>query len=260
MKIFMILTVIILHGTNALCQNNIVYDYKIQYEMMLSFNSYRNYKAILFFNNTQSLFEYQETQFEKGTTDEEIEQKLMESNNISINLGTKDTTRYYIKFDRENNSMMELVSGFNKNEFYQISESAPSVNWTISEENKKIDQYDCTKATCSFRGRFYTAWFTTAIQTNFGPIKLHGLPGLIIALNDKDKEVMLSVKVVKKEETIFKNEQPIHAKTISRSEFNQIKADGIKKLEEMLNRISSKSERGFKMTGKINSIKSIEMD
>jgi GLPGLI family protein len=260
MKNLILIIVILLQVLSAYCQKVLLYDFKVQYAMQLNFNNYSSYNAILYFNNTQSLFEYQETSLEKEITEEEIRQKFNKGDNISFNIRIRDTVHYYTKYDRETNMIYEFIRGFKKNEFYEVKESAPTVNWTITDEKKKIDQYDCTKATCSFRGRFYTAWFTTAIQTNFGPIKLHGLPGLIIVLNDKDKEVMLSVKVVKKEETIFKNEQPINAKTISRSEFNQIKADGIKKLEEMLNRISSKSERGFKMTGKINSIKSIEMD
>lgn len=46
--------------------------------------------------------------------------------------------------------------------------------------------YDCLKATCSFRGRNYEAWFTQDIPIHAGPWKLSGLPGTILRANDTD--------------------------------------------------------------------------
>lgn len=260
MKNLLLIVIIILQGINTYCQKSIKYDFRIQYDMQLNFFSCCSYKADLYFNNTQSLFEYQETPFEeKETIADENDKMLDESNHVSFNIRLKDTVRYYIKYDKEDNMIREFVRGFINKEFYQLAESAPIVNWTITEDRKKINQYECTKATCSYRGRNYIVWFTTAIQTNFGPLKLHGLPGLILELSDEDKEVMLSARVVKQEENLVKN-GPIDTKIISRSEYKKIRTEGIKKFEEMANRISSKSGRGLNTTVKINGSKSIEID
>lgn len=259
MKNLILIVVILLQGLSAYCQENLLYDFKVQYAMQLNFNSYSSYNAILYFNNTQSLFEYQETSLEKEITEEEISQKFNKSDNISFNIRIKDTVHYYTKYDRETNKIYEFIRGFNKNEFYEVEESAPTVNWTITDERKKIDQYECSKATCYFRGRNYQAWFTTEIQTSFGPLKLNGLPGLIIELSDEDKEVMLSAKFVKKERNSITVGQNV-SKIISRSEYKKLSLEGIKKLEEMANAISSKSGRGLKTTVKFRTLTAIEKE
>jgi len=68
----------------------------------------------------------------------------------------------------------------------QYSESIPVQNWVVSDETLTVAGYSCQKATCRFRGRDYTAWFTTDIPINNGPWKFGGLPGLILKAYDGD--------------------------------------------------------------------------
>jgi GLPGLI family protein len=69
----------------------------------------------------------------------------------------------------------------------QYTEPLPVQNWEISDDTLTVAGYLCQKATCRFRGRDYTAWFTTDIPINNGPWKFGGLPGLILKIYDKDK-------------------------------------------------------------------------
>ena len=70
-----------------------------------------------------------------------------------------------------------------------VVEPATPINWKITNETKKIGNFKCLKATAFFKGRNYTAWFTTAIPVSYGPWKLYGLPGLILEAYDTDKHV-----------------------------------------------------------------------
>lgn len=72
------------------------------------------------------------------------------------------------------------------NSFY--TETIPVQNWQLCEENQEIAGYQCQKATCHFRGRDYTAWFTVEIPISQGPWKFCGLPGLILKVYDDKQE------------------------------------------------------------------------
>lgn len=69
----------------------------------------------------------------------------------------------------------------------RYSETLPVQNWVVADETQTVAGYLCQKATCQFRGREYTAWFSMDIPINNGPWKLGGLPGLILKAYDKDK-------------------------------------------------------------------------
>lgn len=73
--------------------------------------------------------------------------------------------------------------------FFVYPDSVPSLEWNFSdEETDSIMGYDCRKATVEFAGRNYTAWFTPEIPLPFGPYKFGGLPGLILKLEDSERQ------------------------------------------------------------------------
>lgn len=67
-----------------------------------------------------------------------------------------------------------------------LEESISPLDWSITSETSTVLNYSCTKATTTFRGRNYEAWFTTDIPVNDGPWKLYGLPGLILKAETDD--------------------------------------------------------------------------
>jgi GLPGLI family protein len=70
---------------------------------------------------------------------------------------------------------------------YWYSENIPVQEWEVQNDTLTILGYLSQKATCRFRGRDFTAWFTVDIPINNGPWKFGGLPGLIMKVYDNDK-------------------------------------------------------------------------
>lgn len=62
------------------------------------------------------------------------------------------------------------------------------LNWKILDEKQKIGEYNTQKATTEFGGRKWTAWFSSDIPFQDGPYKFWGLPGLIVKIEDADKD------------------------------------------------------------------------
>ncbi len=56
--------------------------------------------------------------------------------------------------------------------------------WKILPDKQKIGEYNAQKATTTYGGREWIAWFSTDIPFQDGPYKFYGLPGLIVKLED----------------------------------------------------------------------------
>ena len=64
------------------------------------------------------------------------------------------------------------------------TESLPDCGWELADGERTILGYACRRATCTFRGRNYEAWYAPEIAVSAGPWKFGGLPGLILAIRD----------------------------------------------------------------------------
>ena len=78
------------------------------------------------------------------------------------------------------------------------SETFPLQKWKTDSETKTICGYTCMKATCTWRGRDYTAWYSPQIPVPYGPWKFGGLPGLIMAVSDATGEYSWEAVAVNK--------------------------------------------------------------
>lgn len=70
--------------------------------------------------------------------------------------------------------------------YYSYTESGTPINWNFAEETDTVCGYTCQKAMGEYGGRTWTVWYSTEIPVSFGPWKLCGLPGLVLAARDSE--------------------------------------------------------------------------
>lgn len=87
------------------------------------------------------------------------------------------------------------------NDEFIVKEAIPNLNWHLTEEEKKNGALTLKKATLSFRGRHYTAWYCEDYPLSFGPWKFHGLPGLIFEIYDNTQRYRWIAMKVNTEKT-----------------------------------------------------------
>lgn len=68
-------------------------------------------------------------------------------------------------------------------DYYKVSDDCKLI-WNILPDRQKIGDFNTQKATTEFAGRKWEAWFSSELPFQDGPYKFHGLPGLIIKLQD----------------------------------------------------------------------------
>ena len=77
-------------------------------------------------------------------------------------------------------------------------EDATKMDWKIHPDKMKIGEYNAQKATTDYAGRKWTAWFSQDIPFQDGPYKFHGLPGLIVKVEDQGNNYSWTLKGNKK--------------------------------------------------------------
>lgn len=69
-----------------------------------------------------------------------------------------------------------------------------AINWQIISDRQQIGDFISQKAEADVYGRKWTAWFSTDIPIQDGPYKFHGLPELIVKIEDQTKSYLSELK------------------------------------------------------------------
>jgi len=176
-------------------------------------------KFKLHIKDKESLFSSYETLTNNETTDDMLAKITLQSDN-----------EYYV--NRSENITIKKVSALGTS---FIIESYIENNWNITKEKKKIDNYDCYKATKSitkenFKGEKFEinveAWYCPEISMPLGPLEYNGLPGLILELHlDKIIYYVDNIKTVKTNKLSI--ERPEGNSKISQSDFDKLIKEAI---------------------------------
>lgn len=114
---------------------------------------------------------------------------LNETKDNNINIDQRNIKINKMKyFTSSQSNLLYFVSISPKKDKTIIAlDSLPNINWKIiTKDSKKINNFQCYKATTVFRGSKITAYYTPEIPINSGPFKFKGLPGIILEIYNTD--------------------------------------------------------------------------
>lgn len=110
-------------------------------------------------------------------------------------------------------------------ENYTYDEELPTFDWQFTDETDEVCGHKCKKATAEFRGRTWNAWYAEDIPVDNGPLKFGGLPGLILKLEDSDKEHIFEAMQIRKSDKDFGHRVRSLQLTTDRNKFNKMLHD-----------------------------------
>ncbi|CDF81157.1 conserved hypothetical protein [Formosa agariphila KMM 3901] len=157
--------------------------------MVLNYTEQLAFQSVLNANNTMSFFKFYTKNTDKTNLSEE-------SDGLKLSVVPLDTTNYTVQFNKSTNVLYTLEKDFDGKEKYYTKEYLPEINWKLEPQTKIIADIACLSASTEFRGRTYQVWYAPSIPSNFGPWKLHGLPGLILEAKDLYNEVIFKVRQI----------------------------------------------------------------
>ncbi len=70
--------------------------------------------------------------------------------------------------------------------YFTYTQPADALEWELSGDTLTVCGHLCHKATTSYAGREWTAWYALDIPSPLGPWKLTGLPGIILQAEDRE--------------------------------------------------------------------------
>ncbi|ASW74086.1 GLPGLI family protein [Chryseobacterium piperi] len=107
-----------------------------------------------------------------------------------------------LQYSKEN----DLFSSYKKLDMnYYHYDFKKKLSWKIHSQKKELLSFMVQKATTTYGGRNWTAWFCNDIQLPYGPYVFHGLPGLILELyDDEDNFRYTLIKSIKSSPDHFK--------------------------------------------------------
>ena len=226
---------ILLLASNGFCQQKGLIKYNYTEALQKGNLKGYTYNSYMVFNNEQSYYVTAKDSLEinKNINEEKI---YSDDESSSIQMGAKvsDDGDQVVYSKTKNTMWSSLYCG----EIFYIKELTPKIKWKIEKETKKIGKFNCKKATSTFRGRNYIAWFTSEIPLPYGPWKLNGLPGLILEAYDTKKCVNWSFTSIeypsKTKENIKYLTIPKKRKAVNYEDFKKIQLEQIAKISDKL--------------------------
>ena len=101
---------------------------------------------------------------------------------------------YFYLFAQQHKSIAYETFAIN----YLVEDEMTDLNWKILKDTLNFSGIHTQKATTTYKGRNWIAWFAPELPFANGPWKLYGLPGLILEAYDDKNEVQFRFAGVEK--------------------------------------------------------------
>ncbi|WP_247237308.1 GLPGLI family protein [Telluribacter sp. SYSU D00476] len=235
-KILLSLLIAVYSLGSTLAQTNegiVLYDQKINMHRRLPDESmkammpeFHTDKMQLALRGAESLYK----NVEVSDVDEEVTDQNGNAMRMVIRVPQNEI---YRNFDQKKGVELRELAG----QKFLIQDELKQTPWKLTGETKKINGYDCMKATYTQpeRNQPVVAWFTEAIPVPSGPAGYGGLPGLILELDVNDSEIVYTAtKLDFKKLSNTDLKVPAGGKKVTEAQFNKIRDDFMKERGGMI--------------------------
>ncbi len=217
----------------AIAQHNegiVSYDQKINMHKRLQDESmkamipeFRTNKMQLSFRGSESLYKAAEQ-----PANEESDNSDGNGNTVRMVIRVPQNETYR-NYDLQKNVEIRELAG----QKFLVEDTLKRMPWKLTGETKKIQNYDCMKATMinKANNQPIVAWFTEAIPVPSGPAGFGGLPGLILEVDVNDGDMVYkTTKIDFKSLTGNDLKTPSGGKKITNAEFNKKRDEYMKEM------------------------------
>jgi len=250
----LLLNILFFSTVNAQINNS---DGFIDYEFIHFYdtsNTSKVHKEILrlYYNQNSAVYKSLSRAIFDSTTKSNIEKSALDNKLTNLNLGQLPTGSIEQFFTLNKRMQTLTFRKFLKVNYLTIDST--TINWTLHPDTLIILGYRCQKATCTFKGRSYIAWFSIEIPYSIGPWKLKGLPGIILKADDSKGHVSFQAKGINTYNSVIDIKLPenpryttykelMNAIKVYRENPNAIQSDGSINIEAKGNSILKKTTK-----------------
>jgi GLPGLI family protein len=201
----------------------------------------------LTFNKTESLYEEAKA----------LEKPSNNTEDFSVSISYASAGNKYLNLKEQTSVVEDNVFG----KEFLIVEPLVKPDWKLSDETKKIGDYNCFKAELVIpvtekqkqdyedflkrdaqkpalfkmsqpQDKIVTVWYTPEIPVSLGPDNYWGLPGLILEVNDGTAIVLCS-KVTLSNKEKFKIKVPNKGEKVSQKKFDEIRKKKVDSMKDV---------------------------
>ncbi|HSJ66399.1 MAG TPA: GLPGLI family protein [Anditalea sp.] len=171
----------------------------------------------------QSYYGFENDNFKRVLSQKIDETGVIDATGFINEMKTRKKESFTYKIHK--NKSKKLISFHDKlfSDFYKYDQDLGKLKWIIHSDEKDVLNMPAIRATTTYAGRNYIAWFTEKIPINDGPYIFHGLPGLIVELYDEEEHYYFVLKEIEKREVEMSVIVPRKSIQVSRSEFLKTK-------------------------------------